>query len=171
MNFISSRPKRHVLTLLATAAVAIAAITVVPTSALAYDENSPAAINVDRAGVALHGYDPVSYFSGSAPKKGNAGISAQHDGATYHFASTANRDKFKSSPAKYAPQFGGFCAMGVALGKKLDVDPNAYRVVGDKLFLNVNKDVQKRWLDDVPGNIATAEKSWPALKDKVPKGL
>ena len=61
--------------------------------------------------------------------------------------------------------------MGVALGKKLDVDPNAYRVVGDKLYLNVNKDVQKRWLDDVPGNIATADKSWPVLKDKVPKGL
>lgn len=61
--------------------------------------------------------------------------------------------------------------MGVALGKKLDVDPNAYRVVDDRLYLNVNKDVQKRWLDDVPGNIATAEKGWLVLKDKVPKIL
>lgn len=168
MNFNSTRSKRQMLALLATAAMAIA---LVPTSVLAYDENSPAAINVDKAGVALRGYDPVSYFSGSAPKKGKASISVQHGGATYYFASTGNRDKFNSSPAKYAPQYGGFCAMGVALGKKLDVDPHAYRVVGDKLYLNVNKDVQKRWLDDVPGNIATAEKSWPDLKGKVPKGL
>lgn len=168
MNFSSNRSKRSVLALLATAAMAIA---LAPTSSFAYDETSPASINVSTAGVALQGFDPVSYFGGSAPTKGNASISAQHDGATYYFASTANRDKFKSAPAKYAPQYGGFCAMGVALGKKLDVDPNAYRVVNDKLYLNVNKDVQKRWLDDVPGNIATAEKSWPTLKDKVPKGL
>lgn len=156
------------LTLLACAVMASA---VVPTAAFAYDENSPAAINVDAAGVALHGYDPVSYFAGGAPKKGSAGFSASYEGATYHFVSAANRDKFKASPAKYAPQFGGFCAMGAALGKKLDVDPHAYRVVGEKLYLNVNKDVQKRWLDDVPGNIATADKAWPSLKDKVPKGL
>jgi YHS domain-containing protein len=168
MNLISSRSRRHLLMLASAAALTFA---LAPTSVLAYDENSPAAINIDTAGVALQGYDPVSYFSGSAPKKGSTSITAQHDGATYHFATTANRDKFKAAPAKYAPQFGGFCAMGVALGKKLDVDPNAYRVVGDKLYLNVNKDVQKRWLDDVPGNIATADKSWPVLKDKVPKGL
>ncbi len=50
------------------------------------------------------------------------------------------------------------------------VDPAAYRVVDGRLYLNANKDVQKRWLDDVPGNIAAAEKNWPTLKDKVPKG-
>jgi YHS domain-containing protein len=168
MNLLSSPSKRRVLTLLSAAALALA---LAPGAVLAYDENSPAAINVDQAGVGLQGYDPVSYFSCSAPAKGKPSISARHAGATYHFASTANRDKFKAAPGKYAPQFGGFCAMGVALGKKLDVDPNAYRVVADKLYLNVNKDVQKRCLDDVPGNISTAEKSWPTLKDKVPKGL
>lgn len=168
MNFISSKARRHMLAAVASALMATA---LAPSTSFAYDENSPAAINVDTAGVGLQGYDPVSYFSGSAPQKGKSTISAKHDGATYYFASTANRDKFNAAPAKYAPQFGGFCAMGAALGKKLDVDPNAYRVVNDKLYLNVNKDVQKRWLDDVPGNIATAEKAWPGLKDKVPKGL
>jgi YHS domain-containing protein len=152
-------------------AAAMIGAAMAPSAALAYDENSPAAVNVDAKGVALHGYDPVSYFSGSAPKQGKAGITATHDGATYQFASTANRDKFKAEPAKYAPQYGGFCAMGVALGKKLDVEPAAYRVVDGKLYLNVNKDVQKRWLDDVPGNITQAEKSWPGLKDKTPKSL
>ena len=61
--------------------------------------------------------------------------------------------------------------MGVAMDRKFDVDPQAFRVVDDKRYLNVNKDVQKRWLNDVSGNIATAQKAWPALKEKVPKGL
>jgi YHS domain-containing protein len=168
MKVISLPTRRLLLTMLASAAMAVA---LAPTPSFAYDENSSAAVNVDAKGVALRGYDPVSYFTAKAPEQGKASISATHDGATYHFASTANRDKFKAAPGKYAPQYGGFCAMGVALGKKLDVEPTAYRVVNDKLYLNVNKDVQKRWLDDVPGNIATAEKSWPTLKDKVPKGL
>ncbi|MDP1650976.1 MAG: YHS domain-containing (seleno)protein [Rubrivivax sp.] len=97
--------------------------------------------------------------------------SAQHLGATYRFASAANRDAFVANPAKFAPAYGGCCATGVALEKKLDVAPQAWRVVGGRLYLNVNKDVQKRWLDDVPGNLATAEKNWPRLKDRVPKTL
>lgn len=168
MNTISRRSRRHLLTLVSAAALTVA---LAPVPAFAYDENSPAAINVDTAGIGLQGYDPVSYFTGSSPVKGDARITAVHEGATYRFATTAHRDLFNQSPSKYAPQFGGFCAMGVALGKKLDVDPAAYRVVGDRLYLNVSKVVQTRWLDDVPGNIATAEKTWPALKDKVPKGL
>lgn len=160
--------RRHLLALLSAATLAI---TLAPTAARAYDENSTAAVNVDAKSVALKGFDPVSYFAGGAPLQGKPAFAATHDGATYHFASAANRDKFKADPTRYAPQFGGFCAMGVALGKKLDVDPQAYRVVNDKLYLNVNKDVQKRWLDDVPGNIATADKGWPTLKDKLPKGL
>lgn len=151
--------------------LSLAAGAAVSDTALAYDETSPAPVNVDAAGVGLHGRDPVSYFTGAAPLKGKANITAKHDGVVYRFASMANRDKFNADPTRYAPQFGGFCAMGAALGKKLDVDPAAYRVVNDKLYLNVNKDVQKRWLDDVPGNIATAEKNWSTLKDKVPKGL
>jgi len=168
MQVISKQTRRVLLSMFASAAMAAA---FAPTPSFAYDENSPAAINVDAKGLALKGYDPVSYFTAKTPQQGKSNLSATHDGATYYFATAANRDKFNSAPNKYAPQYGGFCAMGVALGKKLDVEPMAYRVVDDKLYLNVNKDVQKRWLDDVPGNLATAEKSWPGLKDKVPKTL
>lgn len=160
--------RRVLLSVLASTAMAVA---LAPAGVMAYDENSTSAVNIDAKGVALRGYDPVSYFSGAAPQKGKAGLSATHEGATYHFASQAQRDKFAADPGRYAPQFGGFCAMGAALGKKLDVDPLAYKVVNGKLYLNVNKDVQKRWLDDVPGHIATAEKNWPGLKNKAPKGL
>lgn len=163
-----TRPRRQFLLGLA---VAASAATLLTNPAWAYDENSTSAVNVDAGGLALRGYDPVAYFSVAKPTPGLAQFSAQHQGATYRFASAANRDAFVADPAKYAPAYGGFCAMGVALEKKLDVDPQAWRVVGGRLYLNVNKDVQKRWLDDVPGNLATAEKNWPRLKDRVPKSL
>lgn len=164
-----SQPIRRLL--LSAVASAAVVLTLVPIPSFAYDEGSPAATNVDAKGVALKGYDPVSYFSGRKPVHGKANITAQHDGATYYFASVANRNKFQAAPEQYAPQFGGFCAMGVALGKKLDADPMRYRVVNDKLYLNVSKHAQTRWLDDVPGNIENAEKGWPALKDTAPKDL
>lgn len=157
--------------LLATAAAALVASALVPNTARAYDENSTNAVNVDASGLALKGHDPVAYFTAARATPGLSQFTASFAGATYRFASAANRDAFVASPAQYVPAYGGFCAMGVALEKKLDVDPQAWRVVDGRLYLNVNKDVQKRWLDDVPGNIATAEKNWPRLKDRVPKSL
>lgn len=141
------------------------------TPAFAYDTNSTAAINVDQQGIGLHGYDPVAYFTQKQPVMGKALYTASHDGATYRFASQEHLDKFKANPAMYAPQFGGFCAMGVSLEKKLDGDPQAWRIVDGKLYLNVNKDVQKKWLEDVPGNLANANKTWPQIKNKAPKDL
>jgi len=164
----TTRPRRRFL---ANLIVAASAATLLNSPTLAYDENSTSAVNVDASGLALKGHDPVAYFNAAKPTPGLAQFSAQHQGATYRFATAANRDAFIASPAKYAPAYGGFCAMGVALEKKLDVDPQAWRVVDGRLYLNVNKDVQKRWLDDVPGNLDTADKNWPRLKDRVPKTL
>lgn len=144
---------------------------IVPLAAHAYDENSTAAINVDAKGIGLKGHDPVAYFTVGAPTVGKSEFKASHAGITYLFASAANRDAFKAAPAKYAPQYGGFCAMGVALEKKLDGDPNAWHIADDKLYLNVNKDVQKKWLQDVPGNNKKADEIWPQIKGKTPKSL
>lgn len=113
----------------------------------------------------------MAYFTAGAPTAGKAEFNAAHAGVTYHFASAANRDAFKAEPAKYAPQYGGFCAMGVALEKKLDGDPNAWRIHDGKLYLNVSKDVQKKWLEDVPGNNKKADVNWPQIKGKTPKSL
>jgi len=159
--------RRHLLA----AVTMLAAGALLPRAAMAYDENSPNALNVDATGLALKGHDPVAYFTAARATPGLPQFNASFGGATYRFASAANRDAFIANPGQYAPAYGGFCAMGVALEKKLDVDPQAWRVVDGRLYLNVNKDVQKRWLDDVPGNIATAEKNWPRLKDRVPKSL
>jgi YHS domain-containing protein len=120
-------------------------------------------INADANDVAIHGYDPVAYFSGSGPAKGKSKFSASYEDAIYHFSSASNRDAFRADPSKYAPQFGGYCAMGVALNKKLDVDPMAWHIEDGKLYLNLNKQVQKKWFEDVPGNIATAERNWSGI--------
>lgn len=156
-----------------TVLAALLAVTpvVVSNTAYAYDEQSISAVNLDSKGVALQGYDPVSYFSSGGPALGKADFSAEHEGAVYWFASAGNRDAFKADSAKYAPAFGGFCAMGVALNKKLDVNPHLWRIVDGKLYLNVHKEAQTRWLQDVSGNLSQAAKNWPQIKDKAPSAL
>lgn len=158
--------------LLGLAALIAAGALALPTSAaFAYSETSTKAVNVDNVGLAIRGYDPVAYFTVGKPIAGNPQFTAQHDGATYRFASAANRDAFAEEPAKYAPAFGGFCAMGAVFEKKLDGDPNLWRIVDGKLYLNVGEPAQKRWLEDVPGNIGKAQTNWTKIKDKAPKDL
>ena len=140
------------------------------TQAFAYDENSPAAINVD-AGVILLGHDAVAYQTENRPVKGGAAFSATHDGSTYHFASAANRDTFLTDPARYAPAYGGFCAMGAALEKKLDIDPTQFKVVDGRLYLNVNADVFTAWEKDIPTNIKNADQNWPGIANEAPNTL
>ncbi len=120
-------------------------------------------VNADANDLAIHGYDAVSYFSNSGPEKGKAKYSASYQDAIYHFASEANRDAFRENPEKYAPQFGGYCAMGVALNKKLDVDPLAWRVVDGKLYLNLNMKVHKQWLAKHEVFITRANAKWPGV--------
>ncbi len=127
---------------------------------------APHAVNTTSAGLALHGYDPVSYFTDGKAVAGAAAYTAQHDGATYRFASAAHRETFLAAPAKYSPQYGGFCAMGAAMGKRLDVDPTLFKVVDGKLYLNVNKGAQGMWAKDVAGNVSKADAQWPALKTR-----
>ena len=156
---------------LALATVLALGAVLAPSLAHAYDEDSPAAVNVDAKGIGLRGYDPVAYFTAGAPAKGQAAFSASHAGVVYHFTSANHRDAFRANPMKYAPAYGGFCAMGVALEKKLDGDPEAWHIANGHLYLNVNKDVQKKWLEDVSGNNQKANAVWPDIKGKTPKSL
>lgn len=163
--------RRNVLASAAFLAVTALSAGAMPQLAYAYDEQSASIVNVDSQGVALKGYDPVSYFSTSGPVAGKSTFSATYGGATYWFANAANRETFKKHPARYEPAYGGFCAMGVALEKKLDVDPQLWRVVDGKLYLNVHKEAQARWLEDPKGNIEQANKVWARIKDKAPNTL
>lgn len=124
------------------------------------------ALNADDNGVMLSGYDAVAYQTESKPVKGSAEFTAAHDGVIYRFASAANRDAFKANPQKFAPAYGGYCAMGVAVGKKLPADPAAFSVVNGRLFLNVNQEVKGMWSKDVAGNNAKANRNWAKVKDR-----
>ena len=122
--------------------------------------------NVDSSGLALKGYDPVAYFTEGKPVQGKPEFMARHEGATYRFASAANRDAFLAGPAKYAPQYGGYCAYGMASGYKAPIEPDAWTIVDGKLYLNYNRSVRGRWSSDIPGFIRKADANWPSVRSK-----
>ncbi|MEM6794886.1 MAG: YHS domain-containing (seleno)protein [Acidobacteriota bacterium] len=113
---------------------------------------------------AIKGYDPVAYFDGG-PAKGSKKFVHAWQGAEWRFSSAENRDRFAGDPESFAPQFGGYCAWAVAQGDTAGIDPLAWKVENGKLYLNYNKKIQKKWAEDIPGNIAKAEKNWPSLLD------
>lgn len=138
-------------------AIALSLSIVAATVASAADENALPAIN---------GYDPVAYFSQNEAVRGSGFHTAEHAGQTYLFASEDNKKEFTKNPAKYAPQFGGFCAFGVSLGKKFYSDPTAFAVVGGKLYLNLNKEIQAKWNADQAQMIKKADGLWDKIKSK-----
>ncbi|WNJ99208.1 YHS domain-containing (seleno)protein [Thalassospiraceae bacterium LMO-JJ14] len=127
--------------------------------------------NVTPEGVAIHGYDPVAYFDPGVPVRGNASHSARHFGITYWFSSSENLSKFTQNPEKYTPSYGGWCSYGVRVGKKFDVDPNAFRVVDGRLFLQLDFGTQKLWKQDLAKNIDIADRLWPKIQSASAKAL
>ena len=118
----------------------------------------------ERNGLAIDGYDPVAYFTEMKPVKGMSEFHADYQGSTFQFVSALHRDAFMADPEKYAPQYGGYCAYGMARGYKAKIDPVAFSVVRDKLYLNYNEAIRGRWLSDVPGYIQTADANWPEVQ-------
>jgi hypothetical protein len=114
-------------------------------------------------GVAIKGYDPVAYFTDGKPLKGDSDFEHEYMDATWRFVSAAHRDAFAKEPAKYMPQYGGYCAYGVSKGYAVGVDPEAWKIVDGKLYLNYNMDVQKMWLEDIPGRVKKADENWPKI--------
>ncbi len=130
---------------------------------------------VDRSGYAVSGYDVVAYRTMAqapvgqpqpAAVPGRADIVADWNGAKWAFASEENRDKFLAMPEYYVPAYDGHCAYGVAQKAKVPANPNLWRIVDDKLYLNINQDVVELWEKDVPGFIEEAESRWGGLERK-----
>ena len=120
----------------------------------------------DSGGVAIKGYDAVAYFTAGSPTKGDARFAHRWSDATWHFANAKNKAVFARSPEKYAPQFGGYCAWAVSRGYTAGVDPEAFRIVDGKLYLIYSTAVERRWEQDISGNIARAQSNWPAVLSK-----
>lgn len=130
---------------------------------------------VDRTGFAVSGYDVVSYFdlpqyeigqSQPSPLPGVSSITAEYNGAVFAFATEANRDRFLANPASYAPQYDGHCAYGVAQGGKVPGNPNLWRILDGKLYLNITQNVVSFWEADIPGNLKSSEGNWVALESQ-----
>ena len=113
--------------------------------------------------VAVGGYDTVAYFTDKKPVQGDAKFSTSYQGAKWRFATAAHRDAFVADPARYAPQYGGYCAWAVAQGDTASADPMRWRIVSDKLYLNYDADVQKKWEASIPEFIQQANKNWPSV--------
>ena len=114
-------------------------------------------------GLAVAGYDPVAYFTDGKAVEGSSEFTTEWKGATWRFASAAHRDQFVAQPDKYAPQYGGYCAWAVSQDHTAGIDPQAWKIVDGKLYLNYDKDVQQKWQQDVPDNIRKADGNWPHL--------
>ncbi len=136
---------------------------------IAYSQAYAGQQYVDETGFAVSGYDPVAYFSleqsavGSKQPSaipGKASITADWNGAKWAFASEENRDRFLANPEKYAPQYDGHCAYGLAKGGKVPANPNLWRIVDGKLYLNITPNVVNFWEEDITGFIETADNNW-----------
>ena len=119
----------------------------------------------------LSGYDPVSYFTNGAPERGSGYHVADYEGVTYAFASAEHKDMFEANPSKYAPAYGGWCAYGVAVGKKFVADPTVWKIVNGTLYVNLDRGIQSKWNKDIPGHIKTGDANWKEIKDKAPADL
>lgn len=116
--------------------------------------------------LALAGHDPVAFFTDSEPVVGLASITASHRGATYRFASEANRKAFTSDPNRYAPQFGGYCAFGVSLGSLFPTKIETWQIIDGRLVLNKDLGVKKKFDKNKAKNLAKADSNWPGLVAK-----
>jgi YHS domain-containing protein len=112
---------------------------------------------------AIRGTDPVAYFTEGQPVEGSEDFTSEYMGALWAFASAENKALFDADPAAYAPQFGGYCAYAVSQGYTAPTVPEAWHIEDGKLYLNFSLGVQRRWAQDIPGNIAKGEANWPSV--------
>ena len=118
----------------------------------------------ERNGYAIGGYDPVAYFSERRPKRGQQQYQYNWQNAVWLFSSKANQEAFAANPEKFAPQYGGYCAYGMAQNYFAKTEPHAWSIVNDKLYLNYNPSIRSTWLRDTAGYIKTGNSNWTTLK-------
>jgi YHS domain-containing protein len=131
-----------------------------PELALASEKTPVAPVNA-ADGTGLKGYDPVAYFTLGQPTPGVDQYTYRWKSVTYRFASSQNLELFKRDPAKYLPQYGGYCAYAMSLNRIADIDPARWAIVDGKLYLNNGYIAQTLWSVNKTGNIESADRNWP----------
>src|SRR5271165_24583 len=125
--------------------------------------------NLDRNGVAIQGYDPVAFFTDNRPVKGNAQFQSEYRGAKYYFVSSEHKTAFDKEPAKYEPQFGGYCAYGASQGHKAPIKIDAWQIVNGRLLMQYDLGVKDDFNKDQQNNLSKADRNWPGLVEKYGK--
>ena len=148
------------------AGIALTTLLNVPMTTLANEVT-----NFVEDGYAIKGTDPVAYFTEDKPVAGKKKWSAEYQGVTWLFSSEANLKKFEANPAKYAPQYGGWCATGVSFGLKIPIQPEQWKIVDGKLYLNAHAGAQRHFLKDPKASIARANENWPDIKNTPAENL
>lgn len=150
---------KHIITTAVFTAIIAASI-----PAFAADEyNVSTGTTLTNAGIALRGNDVVALATGLKVKAGYARHTVERDGVAYYFASEKTMKQFQANPERYMPQYGGFCAFGVAIGKKLDAAPRYADIVDGKLYVFLNEVAFGKYKEDKAGTLAKAEANWPAM--------
>jgi YHS domain-containing protein len=119
--------------------------------------------------LALHGYDTVAYFTENRAVEGKTEFAFEWGGATWRFVSAENRDRFSADPEKYAPQFGGYCAYAVSRGYTANGDPNVWKIVDGKLYVNYSAKAKSVWEEKQAENIEVAQRNWVEFQTKKPE--
>ena len=126
-------------------------------------------LNLDSSGVAIQGYDPVAFFTEHKPVKGVQQFHSEYNGAKYLFALADDKAAFDKEPAKYEPQFGGYCAYGASRGKTVPIKIEAWQIVNDRLLMQYDLDIKGEFNKDQQGTLKKADQNWPGLVDKYGK--
>jgi YHS domain-containing protein len=128
---------------------------------------------IDANGIAIGGYDVVSYQAAGKAEKGNAQFTSTFGEAKYLFTSKENQKLFESQPSKYLPQYDGYCALAVSYGKKISVDPETFKVANGKLYLFFHGKSGGRtvnsldtWNKNEDRLLKKANDLWPDVKKK-----
>jgi YHS domain-containing protein len=145
------------------AVIALFALTMAVTAVFAKDR---VLVSADANGVVLQGYDPVAYFTQGSAVKGEERYKASYEGGTYYFGSETNKKLFKKDPAKYAPQYGGYCAMAVSMGQLEEADPKMFTIHRDKLLVQRNEKAHQMFMANPDALHDKADQQWPGLVEK-----
>jgi YHS domain-containing protein len=123
-------------------------------------------LNLDKQGIAIQGYDPVAFFTQNRPVKGRPEFESKYNGARYLFDSAEDKSTFDANPAKYEPQFGGFCTYAASKNRTAPVKIEAFQIVNGRLLMQYDLDIRKEFNKDPQGNLEKADKNWPGIVQK-----
>jgi YHS domain-containing protein len=142
--------------------IAVFATALISLNVCSNESYNPSTVGITE--IAINGYDPVSYFKEGKPSRGTEEFEYVWNDAKYRFSCQENLELFKSNPTKYAPQYYGYCAFAMSRGDYSRIDPEAYLIVNDKLYLTYNRDIRSTWLYDKENYIKKADRIWQDSK-------